>query len=115
MSIGQNITKRLDELNISQSDLARLAKIKTSTLNGIVLGKTIPRADNVKKIAIALETTTDKILFDDDEINADDELKWIFAEVNKMQAEKKRIAKDMLKALIVQNKSEEMAKIRSNT
>ena len=36
-------------------------------------------------------------------------------QVNKMQADKKRIDKDMLKALIVQNKSEEMAKIRSNT
>lgn len=111
MSIGKNIAKRCSELGISQAELARLAKIPVTTLNGIMMDKTIPRVDNIKKLSIALHTTTDKLIFEDEEINADDELKILFAEINRMKADKKRTAKDMLKALIVQNKSEEMAKI----
>ncbi|WP_264717748.1 helix-turn-helix domain-containing protein [Moraxella bovis] len=96
---------------LSQSELARLAKIPVTTLNGIMSDKSLPRADNIKKLAIALHTTTDRLLFDDDEINADDELKRLFAEVSRMRVERQRTAKDMLKAIIIQNKSEEIANI----
>lgn len=110
MSIGQNIASRSKELGLSQSELARLAKIPVTTLNGIMTDKSLPRADNIKKLAIALHTTSDRLLFDD-ELNADDELKALFIEISRMKAEHKKTAINLLKAIIVQNKSEELAKI----
>lgn len=107
MSLGQNIEKRCSELNISIKELSELSKVPYTTLRDIVADKSSPSIDKIKKISIALHTTIDKLVFDD-EINQDDELKMLFLEISKMKVENQRTAKNMLKALIVQNKSQEL-------
>lgn len=109
MSIGKNISNRMKELDITPAELSRLSKIPTTTLNGIIHDRNLPRADNIKKIAIALHTTSDRILFDDDEWKEEDELKRLFLETSRMKKENLQLAKQMLKALIIQNKSDELA------
>ncbi len=109
MSVGENIKKRLDELGMNQKELSTLSRIGTSTINKIVSDKGNPTAEKIKKIAIALETSTDRLLFDEDEIE-DDEIKILMREVEKFPRETKKTVKEMLKALIIQNKSKELNK-----
>ncbi len=111
MSIGTNIKKRLDELGMNQKELAKLSKIGASTINKIVSDKGNPTADKIKKIAITLETSTDRLLFDEDELE-DDEIKILLREIDKFPRQAKETAKEMLKALIIQNKSKELNKRR---
>lgn len=107
MSLGKNIENRCSELNINLKELSALANIPYTTLRDIVADKSNPSIDKIKKISIALHTTIDKLVFDDD-INQDDELKILFIEISRMKAENQKTAKNMLKALIVQNKSQEL-------
>lgn len=107
MSLGKNIEDRCKELAISIRDLSELSNIPYTTLRDIVMDKSNPSIDKVKKIAIALHTTIDKLVFDD-EISEDDELKLLFMEISRMKNENKKTAKNMLKALIIQNKSQEL-------
>lgn len=109
MSIGKNIAKRCRELNIWTKELAELSKIPKSTLEDIVRDKAIPRADKIKKIALALHTTTDRLLFDDEDLDGEDELRILFNEVMKMPETEKRTVKETIRALILQNKSRELA------
>lgn len=107
MSLGKNIESRCKELGIGTKELSELANIPYTTVRDIVLDKSNPSIDKVKKISIALHTTIDKLVFDD-EVSEDDELKLLFIEISRMQNENKKTAKNMLKALIVQNKSQEL-------
>lgn len=108
MSLGKNILKRCNELGINEKELSNLSNVKYETLRDLIRGKTNPSVDKVKKIAIALHTSTDQLIFDDDEWSDEDELKRLFLEVSKMKKENIKTAKQMLRALIIQNKSQEM-------
>ncbi|AKG18802.1 hypothetical protein AAX09_04775 [Moraxella bovoculi] len=107
MSLGRNIENRCKELAINIRDLSELSNIPYTTLRDIVMDKSNPSIDKIKKIAIALHTTIDRLVFDD-EISEDDELKLLFMEISRMKNENKKTAKNMLKALIIQNKSQEL-------
>ena len=109
MTVGSNIMKRCKELNLSVKDLSTLSKVPNTTLHNIVNDKSIPRVDSIKKIAIALHTTADKLIFDEDEINSDDELRILFYEIAKMNEREQQTLKDMMKAMIVQAKTKELA------
>ncbi len=109
MSIGKNINRRCKDLGITIKELSNLSKVPYSTVRDIVQDKNSPSVDKIKKIAITLHVTTDQLIFDEDEINEDDELKMLFIEVKKMAKENKKIAKEMLKALVIQNKSQELS------
>ncbi len=109
MSIGQNINNRCQELGITIKDLSKLSKVPYSTVRDMANDKNSPSVDKIKKIAIALHVTTDQLLFEDDEINADDELKRLFIEVKNMRKENQRMIKEMIKAVIIQNKSQELS------
>lgn len=109
MSIGNNIRKRCKELNITIKDLSDLSKIPITTLNDIVKNRTIPRADKIKKIALTLHTTADRLLFDEEDLDGEDELRVLFVEVAKMPETEKRVVKETIRALILQNKSRELA------
>lgn len=107
MSLGQNIENRCKQLGITTKELSELSKVSYTTLRDIVMDKSSPSVDKVKKIALALHTTIDRLVYDD-EIDQDDELKMLFIEISKMKADNQKTAKNMLKALIVQNKSQEL-------
>lgn len=61
--VAKRIQQRLDELNLNQSSAARKVGRTRELLRGVLTGKArLPTADNLKLIAIALETTPDWLL-----------------------------------------------------
>lgn len=108
MNIGENIKKRMKELDVQQKELAELSNIGEQSISRIINNKQKTNAEYIGRIAIALHTTTDKLIFDEDEINEDDELKRLLIEIKNMNEENKKLAKKMIKALIIQNKSQEL-------
>lgn len=109
MPIGKNILQRCKELNITVKDLSKLSKVPNTTLHNIVSNKSVPRVDSIKKIAIALHTTADKLLFDEDDINAEDELRILFLEITKMPKKEQQNIKEIMRAMIIQTKTKELA------
>lgn len=109
MPISRNILQRCRELNLTVKDLSVLSKVPSTTLHNIVSGKSEPKVGSIKKIAIALHTTADKLLFDEDDINAEDELRILFLEITKMTPAEQQGIKEMIRAMIVQAKTRELA------
>lgn len=107
MSLGKNIENRSRELGITIKELSELSGVPYTTLRDIVMEKSNPSIDKVKKIAITLHTTIDRLVYDD-ELDKDDELKMLFIEISNMKKENQKTARNMLKALIIQNKSQEL-------
>lgn len=55
-----------------------------------------------------MHITADRLLFDEEDLE-EDELRILFVEVGKMPENEKRTVKETIKALILQNKSRELA------
>lgn len=109
MSIGNNILARCKELNLTVKELSILSKVPNTTLHKIIHNQSIPRVDSIKKLAIALHTTADKLIFDEDDIDSEDELRILFLEIAKMPSNEQQTVKEMIKAMIIQSKTRELA------
>lgn len=59
-------------------------------------------------MAIALGVSSDMILFDDEELGTNGDLKILFCEVERFENKEREQLKDMLKMMIVHNKSKEL-------
>ncbi|ECE6726404.1 MULTISPECIES: helix-turn-helix domain-containing protein [Acinetobacter] len=108
MSVGRNIKKVCDQVGITNRELARLSKIPESTINTIIADKSDPKASNLKKIIIALGVSADTILFDETDMGTNGDLKILFREVERFEGKEREQLKDMLKMMIVHNKSKEL-------
>ena len=62
MSIGKRIVERLDELDMTQKQLAELLQIPYRTLNGYVRTSREPDYETLKNIAKTLHVTCDYLL-----------------------------------------------------
>ncbi|MCU4380039.1 helix-turn-helix domain-containing protein [Acinetobacter haemolyticus] len=108
MSIGENIKKICIDLGINGSDLAKQANLPKRTVHSIMNDEGDPRASNIKKIVIALGVSADTVLFDDEEIGTDGDLKILFRELSRLKGESREYAKNVLKAIIIQQKNKEL-------
>lgn len=108
MSVSANIRKLCKELNISQKDLAKLASLPASTISSALKEGSDPRASTIKNIVIALGVSSDMVLFDDEELGLNGDLKILFREVERFEGKEREQLKDMLKMMIVHNKSKEL-------
>lgn len=78
MSIGENLKKLRGEKGLKQQDLSRLSGISGGYISKIENGNAEPTYSHIKKLVIALDTTADKLIFDETEKEPSDELKaWL--------------------------------------
>ncbi|WP_333665527.1 helix-turn-helix transcriptional regulator [Acinetobacter guillouiae] len=110
MSVSANIRRLCKELNISQKDLAKLASLPASTISSALKEGSDPRASTIKNIVIALGVSSDMVLFDDEELGLNGDLKILFREVERFEGKEREQLKDMLRMMIVHNKSKELMK-----
>lgn len=108
MSLGQNIQKLCKNLNMTTKDLSVQSNIPYRTVNSIINDEGDPRVSNIKKIIIALNTTADMILFDDEETGTDGDLAILFRELNRLKGQKREYAKQVIRAIIIQQKNDEL-------
>ena len=109
MSIGKNIQKVSKELGMSISDLAKQASMPERTVRSIVSDEIKnPTVQSIKKIIIALGVSADMILFDDEELGENGDLKILFRELERLEYENRDYAKKVIKAIIVQLKNQEL-------
>lgn len=108
MSVSTNIKRLMKELNLNQKELAKLASLPPSTISSALKEDSDPRASTIKNIVIALGVSSDMLLFDDEELGVNGDLKILFREVERFEGKERDQLKDMLKMMIVHNKSKEL-------
>ena len=87
MSIGTNIKKRRYELRMSQQDLATACGLKSrSSINKIEKNTYEPSLEQIKKIAKALNTDADYLVFGNRDTKQE-EIERLFGRLNEQQQE----------------------------
>lgn len=94
----------------SQSDLASRAKMPPSSIAHFESGSRKPSFDTLRRLANALEVTTDYLLgrVESPELSGDGDP--LFRDVSKLTGNDREIAKDFLKMLAERNKPERKEK-----
>lgn len=107
MSIDRNIRQRSKDIGLSMQDLAIMANLPTRTVHSIWTGESKdPRVSTIKKIAIALGTTVDKLIFDE---NTQGDLMAMVRELETLNPDKREYAKRVLRAVLIQTKNEQLS------
>lgn len=105
--------KRLAQLrkdkSLTQQALADASGVNVSQLKRYETGVSQPSLDVLRKLAIALGTSADLLLFDKDERGPDDELRLLFEAVTRFDKEGKRVAMTVLESLILKQEAKRWA------
>lgn len=110
MGIGSNIEKIRKNVGLSTKGLSEQSGLSERTLRSVYVENSDPKISTLKKIIIALGTSADLVIFDDEELIEDTDLKVLFRELNTLSGEKREYAKKVIKGIIIQMKSEEIYK-----
>lgn len=111
MPIGQNVKELREKKGYSQAELGKLSGIGSTYISKLENNQCSPGYEKIKKLVIALETTADKLIFDEDEDQIKDELKPLFKIVSTLDDEQKDVVKMFLKGWITACKTEELRKL----
>lgn len=107
MSFGDNLKKIRAKKDISQGELAKMIDVHATHISRYERSLTSPTIDVAKKIADALEVSTDSLIYGSDEqivsnkLN-DEELLQLFNKVQQLSGEDISSVKAMLKAFVFQ-------------
>jgi len=115
MTIGEKLRKLRSEKGLSQQGLEQLSGVHCKTLSKYENGRVQPTADTLRKIAKALQVTSDYLIFDNAPKNGistlnDLELFERFKEVEMMSPENRDMIKNMIDALLIKSKVESVIK-----
>lgn len=111
MALKDNLRKTLETLDMSAKELSKLSKVPYSTIQRILVDdKADPRTSTIKPMVIALGVSSDMLLFDDDELGKNGDLELLFREITRLEGQERETVKEVLKALIIQNKTRELHK-----
>ncbi|HEU0204307.1 MAG TPA: helix-turn-helix transcriptional regulator [Burkholderiaceae bacterium] len=103
MEFPERLARMRKERGMTQQQLADRASVHVVQIRRYEGGVSQPAVDILKRLAIALSTSADSLLFDQMERGPDEELRLQFEALSAMSAEEKELAKAMLDALIVKN------------
>jgi len=114
-SLGEKIRMLRQEKGLSQVLLEKKSGVNSKLLSKYENGRIIPTADTLKKIAQGLETSADYLIFDNvpkDGLSRIQDLDLFekFKEVERMDAESKKIIKSLIEAVIIKNRVQEVIK-----
>lgn len=105
-SFGDNLKNLRVEKNISQAELAEMVGMHSTHISRYERDLTQPTLEVIKKIANALDVTTDVLIYGHNEVKAknnikDNELLNMFSKVQKLDKTDINCIKSMLNAFIL--------------
>ena len=108
MTIGKNIKKLRAAKGWTREELARQANISLSAIKKAESANGNPTAQTLKKLIIALGAPSDAVLFDDDELDQELELRNIMIQAKGLDDEEKFVLAETAKAIIAQYKAKKV-------
>lgn len=118
MTLGAKLKKLRAEMGLSQAAFEAISGVNCKLLSKYENERIVPTADNLRKIAEALQISSDYLIFDNapkDGISTlkDLELFEKFKEVENMSLENRTMIKNMIDALLIKSKVESVIKPKS--
>ena len=108
MSINKNLKELRLQRKLTQGELADMAKIELTQVSRIERGASEPKLETIKKLAIALQCTTDELIMDQTSENKEPQyLKVLLKRINSLSPLKRYVIIDMLQSYISINQIQE--------
>ncbi len=100
---GHGVDQRFKKLGMAQQALSAATEIHVQQIKRYEAGSSLPTADALKKLAIALHVTSDFLLFETDERGPNDRLRYQFEAISRMPMEEQELVRGLLDAVIVKH------------
>ncbi|MBI2705582.1 MAG: helix-turn-helix domain-containing protein [Actinobacteria bacterium] len=88
---------------LTQNELADHVGVHVSQIRRYEAGTTTPALDVLRNLAIALNTTTDQLVFDHDERGRDPDLTLAFEATRQLDDDERRTIRDVIEALLLKH------------
>jgi transcriptional regulator with XRE-family HTH domain len=108
MSFPERLVSLRKARGLTQQALADLADTHLTQVQRYEAGAAQPTLDVMKRLAVALSTSTDWLLFDDAERGPDDALKLQFEAIRQFDEDDKKTALEVLEGLILKHQAKRM-------
>ncbi len=106
MSIAQRLVSLRKQKGLTQQALADSIGLHITQVKRYEAGTSQPSLEALKKISQTLRVTTDSLIFETDELEADEDLRLQFKAVSNMPEEEQRIVKQLLEGMIIKHEAE---------
>ncbi|AYO40011.1 helix-turn-helix domain-containing protein [Serratia sp. P2ACOL2] len=101
MSLGARLTALRKKLGLSQQAMADMIGIHVNSWKKYENSLSLPSLDAIKKIAIALQVSTDSLLFDEHEREHIDTLTLQFEAASQLNESEQAVIREVLESLII--------------
>lgn len=105
MDFPERLALLRKEGNLTQKQLGELIGLHVAQIRRYENGSSQPTLDVIRKIAVVLHVSADKLIFDKNERDPDDDLRLHFEAVSKLTPEEKRTIKELLEGMILKHEA----------
>lgn len=110
MSFPERLVEARHAANMTQTQLAKASGISLSQVKKYEGGDTGPSLIAIRKLCLALQITSDQLVFDNVGQSDDDALRLAFGAMRRFDPEDKAVATKLLQALILQHQAKVWSK-----
>ncbi len=103
MAFSEHLVEIRKQRGMTQQALADEAGVHVTQLRRYEAGTAQPTADVLRRLAIALRTSADTLLFDEDERGPDDDLRLQFEAASRLDPAGKEIVKEVVEGIIMKH------------
>jgi transcriptional regulator with XRE-family HTH domain len=97
------------ERGLTQQGLAESASIHVTQLRRYEAGTAQPTLDVLRRLALALRSTTDELVFDEAERGPDEELRLQFEAVSRLDPPEKEVVRSVLEGLLLKHEARRLS------
>jgi transcriptional regulator with XRE-family HTH domain len=105
MDFGERLAAFRKEKSLTQQALAELINLHVIQVRRYESGASQPTLDVIRRLAVALQVSTDVLIFGADERGPDGELLLQFEAISKFSAEEKKVIKALLEGMILKHEA----------
>lgn len=106
MSIAERLSGLRKNKGLTQQALADSIGLHVTQVKRYEAGTSQPSLEAIKKISKTLRVTTDSLIFEDNELEADANLALQFKAISSMPSEEQRIIQALLEGMIIKYEAE---------
>jgi transcriptional regulator with XRE-family HTH domain len=112
LDFPQRLAALRHDKNLTQQALADAIGLHVTQLRRYEAGTSQPTLDVLRKLAVALSVSADLLLFDRDERGPDDDLRFQFEALSRLDPEDKAVVKSVLEGLLLKHEAKRLMAAR---
>lgn len=112
MDFSQRLIAMRKQKNITQQALANAIGIHVTQLRRYEAGTSQPTLEVLRKLAIALSTSADLLLFDQNERGPEEDLRLHFEAASRLDPQEKEMLRNLVESMLLKHDSKNVLTIR---